>query len=431
MIKCLRSLILFLALGVISCTEKTPEIDWAYNNNEIFRKDTTLPDSIRVDVYLDATMSMLGYIKNSNSVYNRFLKELETTAGVGWKAADVRFFKFGTRIKEINERQFKAANRSAFYREPGIFERTNIDLVLNQTDSSRVSVVVTDLFQNDNDVISMVRQIKDRCFKQNVRVAILGIASEFDGRIYDLARGVAPFNYKSQDGDPDSYRPFYALMFGDPKNIEHLFENLQSQSFVKEENFLVISPYLLHSLKLSLKKSRESKGLNNIARKSSDPDNLFRFSLRDGHEEGVIETTVEYTRNMRTPDFNASRLELLTYKKQSRPGERNVVKDSSKTADIRMMEMTRSENGKLQGKLNLQPSGDKGYHSYLVMMNSDKINGLIVPQWVKAFSSPNPTPNQDANKTLNLEKFVNDLLRANLAISQPTVAKMYITVKKL
>lgn len=420
-----------LLLLLVACTEKTPEISWAYNNDEIFRKDSALPDSIRVDIYLDATTSMLGFSKNSNSTYNRFLEELETTAGVGWKSADVRLFKFGTRIKEISERQYKNANQRAFYSEPGIFEKTNIDLVINQTDSSRVSVVITDLFQDDNDVISIVRQIKDRCFKQNVRVAFLGIPSEFDGRIFDLRPGVAPYNYKSRDGDSDSYRPFYVLMFGDPKNIEHLFENLKSQDFVKEENFLLISPYLMRDLNISLKKTRDSKGLNNIARKKSDPDNLFRFSLRDGYEDGVIETTIEYQRNHRTPDFNAGKLDLLAFKKQSRPGEKSVSNDSSKTSDIEMLEMGRNDDGKLSGKLKLKLSGDKGYHSYLVKMNSDKINGLLVPEWVKDFSSTNPTRTRDANKTLNLEKFVNDLLRANLALSQPTVAKMYITVKKL
>lgn len=83
------------------------------------------------------------------------------------------------------------------------------------------------------------------------------------------------------------------------------------------------------------------------------------------------------------------------------------------------------DGDRLQLTLKLELDDPVGKCGYLVYLQAAAIGGLAVPQWVTDFSSANPSRNLDANKTLNLEKFVTDLLRASLAIHQPRIAQMY------
>lgn len=419
------SLIALVLAGMFACRDRVPDVQWNYSSSQVVRTVPAQNDTIDIDIYLDATKSMLGFIANSNSNYNQFLEELETTAGVGWRDADVRFFKFGTRIKEIDRDGYRAAKNRQFYMEPGIFEKTNIDEVLNQTDISRVSVVITDLFQDEGDINSIVQQIKDRCFKQGIQVAILGVKSDFDGWVYDVGPGIPPYQLKTGLDNADSFRPFYALMFGDPLNIERLFNNLNSRPFVREDNFLVLSRHIINGFQIKAGKSRESKGLNVQATADDEPDNLFKFVLKKENEEGLVEAEIDLDRNSRTPDFAADRMELVVYKKTATAADSVLVKE-----DLELKSVQR-DNDHLKLTLELDLDEPVGKYGYMIYLQAAAIGGLTVPQWVTDFSSPNPSKTHDANKTLNLEKFVTDLIRASLAIHQPRIAQMYLAVRKL
>ena len=326
--------------------------------------------------------------------------------------------------------KFKDYKFRQFYIEPGICEKTNIDKVINQTDSSRVSVVITDLFQDEGDVNSIVKQIKERCFKHGIQVAILGIKSEFDGWVYDVGVGRPPYKLKTIQNDINTYRPFYALMFGDPINIERLFNNLKSDPSVKEENFLVLSRHIMKNVNINLTKSRESKSLNIESKRKSDPENLFKFVLKKGNDEGKLDVDISFDRNTRTPDFRTDKIDLIAFKKSSQPAQKEIHSDSVLTNNIVLNTIKRDGN-KLRAILDLKITDPPGKYSYMVYLQCGSIAGLSVPQWVRNFSTDNPSLKNDANKTRNLEKFISDLIRANLAIYQPQLAKMYISVRKL
>src|SRR4029078_13472765 len=109
---------------------------------------------------------------------------LEASGMSAWKNADIKFFKFGQIIKPIDRNQFLSAkNNLQFYREPGIFKNTYIDSVVKNTDSKRLSVLITHLFQNEGDVNTMVEKIKEKCFANNIAVGILGIKTDFNGTV--------------------------------------------------------------------------------------------------------------------------------------------------------------------------------------------------------------------------------------------------------
>ena len=87
-------------------------------------------DAIDVDIYLDATTSMEGYVGRETE-YGAFLYDLEAALRSRWREADVEFYRFGTRVDSVGrEAYLRAREDLGFYKQRGLLERTNIDSVL-------------------------------------------------------------------------------------------------------------------------------------------------------------------------------------------------------------------------------------------------------------------------------------------------------------
>lgn len=308
-----------------------------------------------------------------------------------------------------------------------MYESTRIDSVIERISRSEISVVITDLFQNESDVNALVSQVKNRVFRNDIDLAVLGIKSEFDGRIYDAK--VPAYNYASTQGDESTYRPFYALMFGEAAKLRRLFKTLQSSPFVQQQHFTLISPYIVQDYEVDLAKTRSSRDLN--MQSASDGSNRFAFNLRSGGTGGRLQADVILNPAPTTPDFSADQIELVSYRKELSPRSQASNTDSTLTQDLSMSNIRRSGDtlqATLQMNLGNEPAG---MYSYKTVFRAGAINGLETPAWVKQFSSENPSPKNEPNKTLNLEKFVSDLIQASSSVQRPKLAKAYITVRKL
>ena len=259
---------LFLLFFVWGCPGKIEKNIINYSDADVVGTPYKKTDQINIDIYIDATTSMEGFAVNNSSKYSQFLDQLEASGMSAWKKADIKFFKFGQVIKPVDRTQFLSAkNNLRFYREPGIFKNTYIDSVVKNTDSKRLSVLITDLFQDEGDVNTMVEKIKEKCFTNNIAVGILGIKTDFNGTVYDVP-GRPSYPLITNE------RPFYAIVFGNNDNLESLFDALKTKSFVNDNQVLIFSKYIIESFKISLTKTRESKFVNKKAARA-DVYNLF------------------------------------------------------------------------------------------------------------------------------------------------------------
>jgi hypothetical protein len=394
---------------------------WTVDTKDVTGRPAAGGDSVRVEVYLDATVSMAGYVAGGNSNYIRFLDELEASLGTAWKRADLHFYKFGRQSREIDRAGLRAARSAAFYGEKGMSEVTGIDQVISCEKPSTVSVVVTDLFQREGDVNAIVGQIKSRCFQRGVSVAVLGVRSQFNGSVYDANVPAYPL---ASTSDTSTYRPFYALMFGDAADLDRLFQSLKNQPFVDDRNFVLVSNEIVRDYKVTMTKPPRSKELN--ARKASGPYE-FNFDLLKGAGAATMLADIDITPNPNAPPFRAEGLTLTAYR---RSGGGKAKVDSAVTRDITLQGVT-ANNGKLHATLGLTIADPPGSYSYQLLLRTGAINGFGVLAWVDEFSSDNPTPRSDPNKTLNLAKFISDLRRASSSVQQPAVAKWYVNVRKL
>ena len=412
------ALLFALALAVGGCGGGEAPASWAADPTDILVERAGCTDSIRVDLFLDATSSMSGYAAAPGSVYLQFLDNLESAISGAWADDSVRFYKFGTTVRRIDRDEFRTAREAAFYRERGIFTTTNIDAVIDRVGPGRVGVIVTDLFQDDGDINVMVAEVKEHVFQENLAAGVLALGSPFAGRIYDAPGG--PYDYSSTS-DPSSLRPFYALMFGDAACLRRLNDALGSQPFISDEHFLLLDRRLVEDYDVALDKTRDSQELN---RRASPGENAFAFDVRPEGEGGTLEGTIVLAREAAAPDVNAARLDLEVFRKVRSP----QPTDSVRSDDLRLRSAER--RGDTLGVTFDYTLGDEGRYTYLARLRAGDIGGLVPPDWVRELSSTNPTAAQDPNKTLNLEKFVADLAQAAASAHRPVLAQFTLDVTK-
>lgn len=421
---------LLIAL-IESCIKNFPEISWNYSDNEIISTKTSNADKINIDIYIDATTSMEGFATGNSTIYSQFLDQLEASALSAWKSADAKYFKFGEKVKPINRSEFLTAkNNLTFYRERGIFMKTYIDSVIKKTESERLSVVITDLFQDEGDVNTMVEKLKEQCFKRNVMVGILGVKSEFNGKVFDAPNFKMGFNLNTKE------RPFYALIFGNTNNMEILFEALKTKQFVKDNQLLLISNHILKSFDVSLIKTKDSKFVNKKA-SSKQNKNLFDFTMKEEGKNAKFDIEINLDRNLHCSDYSEKNIDLIVYKKSTIAHEGSgcsspkiTISDSVLTNDIKIENIQRNGN-KLTATLILNNEDPIGNYSYLIYLKINQINGFQVPSWIKEFSTDNPIPNSpSASKTYNLEKLTSTLLVAKNSMAPIYITKFFINIYK-
>jgi len=378
----------------------------------------TADKSVKVDLALDATTSMEGYA-HQGSTYGRFLDGLESALGSKWQNADIRFYRFGSRVDSIGRDGFRAARTdAAFYRVPGVFERTNIDSVLARTDAERVTVVVTDLFQTDDDKNSLVEQLKARAFQRGLAVGLVPVESAFDGRVFDAPGGA--YTYASTEGDATTYRPFYMLVVGAAPVVARFFETIRGVEGVKPDQMLLVSPYVVTESSINLTKPPETKGLNTQG--GGQNGTPARFTVRPGETGGRLTGRLSYNLSPYAAPLVADRLVMKAF--------RATGTDSVATDEIRLSNPRADGAGALAFDLDVNIDQPKGHYTYLLVFETSDLDGQAVPAWVQTLSSTNPTAASDANRTLNLDRFVADLVQASATVHAPRVAAAIIDINK-
>ena len=406
-------------IGLAACGDAPAEsADWSATASDITVQRDGCTDRIRADLYLDATSSMAGYAATPGSAYIDVLDNLESAIAGAWADDSVAFHKFGETVREISRDEFREARTPGFYRERGIFMTTNIDAVIDRLAADRVAVVVTDLFQEDGDINAIVANVKAQVFQRGLAAGIVAVQSPFDGTVFDAPGG--SYTYASSS-DPATFRPFYALMFGEAACLRRLSEALRAQPAASEADVLLLGAPLVERFTVDLDKTRASRGIN---RRASTTENQFAFDLINDAEGGTLQETVVLAFDESAPSVDPSRLALDVYRKA-----RGSTADSTATDDLRMTDVS-ARGDTLQITLQLAPSGDATALTYLARLRAGDIGGLAAPEWVRSLSTRAPTADVDPNKTLNLEKFVGDLAQAAASARPAVVAQFVVDVTR-
>lgn len=213
-------MLLLISMALYGCSSST-----SGNGRELAKPQVTAQqksDSIDTAVYLDGTFSMGGYVNYpSTTVYCDGLKNIERTLTATWKQEKIQYVKFGDSLQTLSREQFLQANSVAFYQE----KDTSLQTVVDSMDKNKLNILVTDLFQTNNDIDSLIISLKKACFADSSKaMALIGVRSQFNGKIYDVGKSSASFMYASKE-DKATYRPFYLLVLGNEADVRVFTEN--------------------------------------------------------------------------------------------------------------------------------------------------------------------------------------------------------------
>lgn len=227
---CTYFILLMVVFSVFGCSQRSTRTAIPEPEIKVMKKT----DNLVMDVYLDGTYSMAGYVNYpSTTVYTNAIKEIERTVSSAWRNEDIQYIRFGDDFKKLSRDQFLGFDKIGFYDQ----KDTSLQKVVDSMDGNKINVIVTDLFQTDQDIESLMASLKKKSFADFEKaLAIVGLKSQFKGRIYDIGKNKLSFDYETND--KDSYRPFYLLIVGNEDDVRYFV--LQYQKNLKDEKRAVI-----------------------------------------------------------------------------------------------------------------------------------------------------------------------------------------------
>ncbi len=249
-------------------------------------------DHLTINVYLDGTPSMEGYVNTpTKSRYAQTLDLLDSTFSLS--NAKVVYNRLGTNTQTISRKQFqKDTQLRTFYNghdpQYPLLQESLIDKAVTPTDKEhQLSVIITDLYQEDNDVTKVSQEIKKNYFnaeqaKQGYALGIIALKSEFNGIVYNEDVNSTRFPYNT-NGKP--LHPFYAVFLGKYADIDDFFGKIvrQGGELIKDSKLVIFSPnYLIKEpLHFSSNSSETSKKKDIRKSPNSDEIDITRpFSLQ-------------------------------------------------------------------------------------------------------------------------------------------------------
>ena len=400
----------------------------------------TVSNRLDVDIYLDATLSMKGFIvSGTSSYYEQALQLLERAVGSGWKEGRIQYYKFGSLISPIEGRDHLQASQPRFYTNPEYLKRTHIENVIAAANPTNLTVVVTDLFQNDADINLVTAKLKEKYLAKNSAIGILGVKSQFDGTVYDVGIRNYSFKYVSGEQDPERFRPFYVLMLGRHADIQQYHEKLIS-SGLREfpvKYFTIFSRYLGESVA-----SFERGKLTSIAKMVEVGDlmapgqkdgRVKQFRIRDNSEAVNFSAILEFRSLPHTMPYDGSSLdpEIAAWKSQS-----DQLADSPQAARALNIKNAALSGESLKVDVDLTPPSlpGSGIYCFRAILRPKNYQP---PQWVADWDMPTSQIEawrlkpDDFNgaTTFNLKPFLSDLREAVLQL-RPKVGELYWYVRK-
>jgi hypothetical protein len=184
--------------------------------------------SVDIHFYLDTTQSMRGYLSQPEGRKNYFNEILDKPTGIlreGWTNAAMHFWGFGTdKIERIDFRKY-LGNPEAFtgkktYIDRAIQHDPPMPKSASQQPVYNLKIILTDLFQEGNDLDHLSDLLSDQLKDADRAVGILGLRNPFEGEIDDL-----PGKQKLPQGAADSL-PFYLIIVGQTGDVKEAMSEL-------------------------------------------------------------------------------------------------------------------------------------------------------------------------------------------------------------
>lgn len=432
------------------------------------------PTTNHLVVYIDTSASMAGYVsrdRQGQTVFSRTLQELRNfvnlvrppldvlvrrvDSSVGTPQPDGALSQASIEPGTYTGRETNLAGAIAEFGRsvaPVSAERTAED---EQPPPARFHILVTDGVQSSrqqntsagcvagSDQICVRRQIL-RLLEQGWGGYVIGLRSEFQGRVYSEITGAA-FPYESRSRDARSFRPFYLYVFSpDRRALDSFVGTLRERL----RPMLGTNAEMMRTLALtSAYSERATEGEMQISGEAADylemsraqETNPPRFTLRvslDTEQRGAQPFTIsvivpwsEHARDGGTPQELAQliRWELAPVSVANQAGEASD-EQRQRSPEVRITNQEVDANGRVALRMTAQYPRGTGEPDWRAYRLTGRLNvEQQTPLWVQQWSTNLDTTADTGNRTLNLESALLGLWR-NPQLENQTIAEMYLRV---
>lgn len=434
-------------------------------------------------VYLDASGSMAGYVSpdggagfaaspDGQTVFSRTLQELRTVVTSLSPPVSVVFRPVAAAVAQPSFSDIELGRASinrGFYNggETNLAGAVNLFTQPLQSAApkaangdgddeppppARYHILITDGVQSTKqqraDVSCMagsdyrcVRNVIGNLLRQGWAGAVLGVRSEFRGKIFSELKQGLSVQYESKTRDPKTFRPFYLYIFSpDQAGLDRLVESLKERlrATLKQED--AVREYALTSrysdgagtAELRIPKESTSYLERSKAREENPPRLTLRVDVdaeRKGPQPFEVAVSVPWSNHARdggTPQELASlvRWELVEVPIE---GERGASR--SRLPEVKLTGQQQTDE---QGQIIVQATahwpqgtGTPDWRVYRLVGHLDL--NRKAPPWVQQWSTNLDTSIEQATKTFNLESALSDLWR-NPVMESQAIADIYLRV---
>ena len=432
-----------------------------------------------VNLYLDGTPSMEGFVANPNSQYIQWVSDLldrfRTTQSIGFDGrphslTNLQYFRLGTQNqsdhKRISDDEALRFQTPEFYngknRKFPLLNVSEIDTAIAEPDTpNELTVIVTDLYQAEDNLARVTSQVKSYLTANNSSygLGVIGIKSEFQGTVYpEGLRSSGKFPYDSKEV---ASRPFYILFLGQIDEINFYFKELLKDKSLTEETVraVIFSPFRVYEKPASLEPMKQedltklpievrkqqklsvpgySTKFGNVVVTISDPHvQALRIDSRSSTDFKLTAKAtlapIKYLPILKPSAFKATVISKIFDRKKKQFTETHQQPALAQALNFSGWEQLENT---LQFSVQVQPQNIQGSGLYFfetqVVVSPDRGEDALESQdWWNDWSSNSNERRGD--KTHNLKKFMDSLERITTEImqqNQPVVGRFCYLIQK-
>lgn len=420
-------LVLLLALSAAGCGEEEESVAVIPAlPNVSMQADADKP--VTVDVYWDATYSMQGYTTiPQDNMYQALPDNLED---IGTALGEVNFFRFGENIQPLEGRQHRQFMDSGFYTEV----ITAVNKVVENADSSHLTVIVTDLFESDADWSNVAKQMKAKYFANHQSLAVIGVKNPFKGDIFDVGYGGGGKIYYDSGNDGTKYRPFYILVMGDDADVRSFIAKSKERFGARDNvKYLLFSDKLVASVPYL--KDMDMSGTSNLFQNDTlniTNNHILEMGVDDPDEEAELVATFAFTPYDDVCGVDVNKLKPVVKAYHLQDGQWT----EAETKDVFDVELEPSDDGAgFKWSIEFAPRKllTEDSPTLLEAFVTPGRDGLQLPGWVQEWNVSSQdifaSGQFDGTKTVNFVSLISSLRDNSVAQSIPSIANAFVIMK--
>ena len=286
----------------------------------------------------------------------------------------------------------------------------NIQKDTNQEDTNRLKnnqdffyIIVTDLFQSDNDITKVMQSIEP-LVKGEFSIGIAGFMAPFNGKIYDILGAKKPFLFNGQ-------RRFYFVIVGKYCHIRKFLDALEGDSVRLIFTLNPIDSIRIDSLQLKGIRMFH-KGKVSFCGRKTNPRIKGKIYLRVFYDRDVFISNIMGWRIHGYIDNNSEGCrQILKYLKEIKEDKDTLHKEDSllkfrEDKEIAKIDSVKDSMVLLSINFNTPKYAPHCGQRGIILRLEPYGRALEIPKWVNDWSMPLLIRKKDLGRTYNLHRFI-------------------------